>query len=100
MKSMTVYSAVSVDDHAPISVHELARLCDQQLEWVITLVQEGVLNLEQQGEPDNWVFESHYVGRARQVSRLQRDFDVNLEAAALMTDLMEEIRALRAQLSR
>jgi hypothetical protein len=31
---------------------------------------------------------------------LQRDFDVNLEAAALMTDLMEEIRALRAQLSR
>jgi chaperone modulatory protein CbpM len=100
MKSMMVYSAVSVDDHAPVSVHELARLCDQQLEWVVTLVQERVLDLELQGEPDQWVFASHYVGRARQVSRLQRDFDVNLEAAALMTDLMEEIRALRAQLGR
>ncbi len=100
MKSMTVYSAVSVDDHAPVSVQELAKLCDQQLEWVVTLVQEKILDLELEGEPDQWLFASHYVGRARQVSRLQRDFDVNLEAAALMTDLMEEIRALRAQLNR
>ena len=52
MKSMMLYSAVSVDDHAPVSVHELARLCDQQLEWVVTLVQERVLDLELQGEPD------------------------------------------------
>ena len=100
MKSMMVYSAVSVDDQSPVSVHELARLCEQQLEWVVTLVQERVLDLELQGEPEHWVFASHYVGRARQVSRLQRDFDVNLEAAALMTDLMEEIRALRTQLGR
>ena len=66
----------------------------------MTLVQEKILDLELEGEPDQWLFASHYVGRARQVSRLQRDFDVNLEAAALMTDLMEEIRALRAQLNR
>ena len=34
----------------------------------------------------------------RQIARLQRDFDVNLDAAALMTDLMEEVRQLRRRL--
>ena len=43
-------------------------------------------------------FGSLAVTRARQIARLQRDFDVNLDAAALMTDLMEEVRQLRRRL--
>ena len=38
------------------------------------------------------------LGSARQVSLLQRDFEVNLDAAALMADLMQEVRALKMQL--
>jgi chaperone modulatory protein CbpM len=45
------------------------------------------------------VFTSVSVVRARDVARLQRDFEVNLDAAALMVDLMEEVRHLRGRLS-
>ena len=48
--------------------------------------------------PEGWVFASAAVARARQVSRLQRDFEVNLDAAALMADLMQEVRSLKLQL--
>ena len=52
----------------------------------------------QNAPPEGWVFASAAVARARQVARLQRDFEVNLDAAALMADLMQEVRELRLQL--
>jgi chaperone modulatory protein CbpM len=55
--------------------------------------------LKQLEQPELWVFTSPAVARARQVARLQREFDVNLDAAALIADLMQEIGQLRAALS-
>jgi chaperone modulatory protein CbpM len=100
MSNVTVCAAVLVDEQAPITIHELARFCDQQIEWVVTLVDHGVLqSLKQPEQPELWVFTSPAVARARQVARLQREFDVNLDAAALIADLMQEIGQLRAELS-
>ena len=99
MTQVNIYTAVLVDEQAPVTIHELARCCEQQIEWVMTLVEHGVLPTMRQAEPtERWVFESAAVARARQVSRLQRDFEVNLDAAALMADLMQEVRALKMQL--
>ena len=103
MKSVTIYSAVMVDDSAPLSVHEMACLCEQQIDWVVTLVREGFVGVERdviiaETPSDLWVFASAAAARARQIARTQRDFDVNLDAAALMVDLVEEVRQLRAQL--
>ena len=103
MKAVTIYSAVMVDDAAPLSLHEMACLCEQQIDWVVTLVREGLVGVERdmipaETSPECWVFASAAVARARQIARVQRDFEVNLDAAALMVDLMEEVRQLRAQL--
>ena len=99
MTQVSICTAVIVDDHAPVTIHELAQCCEQQIEWVMTLVEHGVLpTLQQTERPEGWVFASAAVARARQVSRLQRDFEVNLDAAALMVDLMQEVRALKLQL--
>lgn len=103
MKSVTIYSAVMVDDNAPLSLHEMACLCEQQIDWVVTLVREGLVGVERdvvvtETSPEEWLFASAAAARARQIARAQRDFDVNLDAAALMVDLMEEVRQLRAQL--
>jgi chaperone modulatory protein CbpM len=99
MTHVSIYTAVIVDDQAPVTIHELAQRCEQQIEWVMTLVEHGVLpTLRQTEPPERWVFASAAVARARQVSRLQRDFEVNLDAAALMADLMQEVRALKRQL--
>ena len=99
MTHVSICSAVIVDEQAPVTIHELARCCEQQIEWVMTLVEHGVLpTLRQTDSPEVWVFASAAVTRARQVSRLQRDFEVNLDAAALMADLIQEVRHLRLQL--
>jgi chaperone modulatory protein CbpM len=81
----------------------MACLCEQQIDWVVTLVREGFVGVERdviiaETSPERWLFASAAAARARQIARAQRDFEVNLEAAALMVDLMEEVRQLRAQL--
>lgn len=98
MKSVTVCTTLLVDHDAPVTVHELARCCERQTEWVVTLVREGVVSTSRGQAPEDWAFGSLAVSRARQIARLQRDFEVNLDAAALMTDLMEEVRQLRRRL--
>ena len=103
MKAVTIYSAVMVDGTAPLSLHEMAYLCEQHVDWVVSLVHEGLVVIECDTLPsetpsDLWVFASAAAARARQIARAQRDFEVNLDAAALMVDLMEEVRQLRAQL--
>ncbi|MEI6113872.1 MAG: chaperone modulator CbpM [Burkholderiales bacterium] len=98
MKSVTVYTTLLVDHDAPVTIDELARCCERQTEWVVTLVREGVVSIARGEEPREWAFGSLAVARARQIARLQRDFDVNLDAAALMIDLMEEVRQLRRRL--
>jgi chaperone modulatory protein CbpM len=99
MKTVTVCTAVLVDQDAPITLNELARFCEQHIDWVVSLVEQGVVPPLEGQQPGQWVFASHAVTRARSVARLQRDFEVNIDAAALMVDLMDEIRQLRASLS-
>lgn len=99
MTSITVCTALLVDHDAPVTVTELARFCDQQTEWVVMLVEQGILSGVQGQQPEHWRFASQAVHRARSVARLQRDFEVNLDAAALMADMMDEIHQLKIALS-
>ncbi len=99
MNTVTVCTALLVDQDAPVTIQELARFCEQQTDWVMMLVQQGILPATEGQQPEQWVFTSVSVTRARHVARLQRDFEVNLDAAALMVDLMEELRHLRARLA-
>lgn len=99
MNAVTVCTALLVDHEAPVTTVELARFCEQQIDWVVTLVEQGVVPAAAGQQPEHWRFASHAVTRARSVARLQRDFEVNLDAAALMVDLMEEVRQLKALIS-
>ena len=99
MNTVTICTAQLVDHDAPVSIEELARFCEQQTQWVMSLIDQGVVSAEKGQAPDQWVFTSVSVTRARHVARLQRDFEVNLDAAALMVDLMEEVRRLRTRLA-
>ena len=98
MNTVTVCTTMLVDLDAPVTTYELARFCEQQTDWVVMLVEQGVLSAARGLEPGQWVFGSPAVTRARQVAKLQRDFEVILDAAALLVDLIEEVRQLRARL--
>jgi chaperone modulatory protein CbpM len=48
--------------------------------------------------PERWVFSSNDLQCALEARRLERDFGVNLDAAALILDLQHEVRRLKSVL--
>ena len=88
-----------LDEVSSISLQELCDACRAHREWILELVDEGILE-PRDGERPSWRFPASSLQRARVVLRLQRDLGVNLAGAALALDLMDELDALRARLRR
>lgn len=82
-----------------LSLIEVSRSCAVQVEFIIELVEEGVLAPSAGQVPDNWRFTSTQLRQVTVAWRLQRDLGVNLPGAALALQLLDEVETLRAQLS-
>ena len=88
-------SGVLIDDVA-LDMEELARACQVEPDWVVRHVQAGVLGGE--AEVTTLRFRSSDLARARRLLELERHFDANEDLAALVIDLADEVRRLRARL--
>lgn len=90
-------------DEAALDLEELARACGVDPDWVSRHVRAGVLG-EEGSKSEAGVellqlrFRSVDLDRARRLASLERDFDANEELAALVVDLADEVRRLRARL--
>ena len=83
----------------PIATSELAHACGAEVEWVVRLVEVGIIESREPGErPEQWRFHSSDLQCALEVRRLERDFGVHLDAAALILDLEHEVRRLQTVL--
>ena len=102
-------------EDACLTLEELSRVCAVGPDWVIDHVRDGLLSVAEEGAmrpmtgstgsapalpPADWRFGSRELARARQMLRLERDFDAVPELAALVADLIEERDDLRARLRR
>jgi len=88
-----------LDEQAELTLSDLCRACCQHAEWIVQLVEEGIL--EPAGRnPAQWRFSGTSLQKAHIAMRLQRDLDINLAGAALALDLMDEIESLRAVVCR
>ncbi|CAB3714081.1 Chaperone modulatory protein CbpM [Achromobacter deleyi] len=97
MKKLVITSATVVGKSQPLSADDLARACGAEVEWVAQLVEVGIV--EAAGpQPAQWRFYSVDLQRALDARRLQRDFGAGLDAVALILDLSQEVRRLKAQL--
>ncbi|KAF1047784.1 chaperone modulator CbpM [Xylophilus sp.] len=86
-------------DRDALDIESLAHTCSVSAEWVVERVESGLLGAESEGGGRAaWRFTSTQVVRARRIARLERDMDANPELAALVSDLVEEVQALRRQL--
>ncbi len=90
---MSAFTFQSTD----VTVEELCRICAVHTEYVVQLVQEGVIAPAAGNAPDTWRFTSLHVRHTRIASHLQRDLGVNLAGAALALQLLDELETLRAQ---
>jgi len=84
-------------DEAALDLIELARACRVEPDWVVRHVEAGVLGAEAM-QAAQLRFRSSDLARARRLLELERQFDANEELAALVIDLADEVRRLRARL--
>ena len=92
-------TTTSIGEARPLAAHELAHAVGAELEWVVELVEVGIVELPSpRPAPPDWRFQSADLQCALEARRLQRDFGVGLDAAALILDLQHEVRRLKAVL--
>ena len=95
----TSLRVTAISDADPLAAHELAHACGAELEWVVQLVEVGIVEADDTDRPpQEWRFQSAALQCALEARRLERDFGVGLDAAALIIDLEREVRRLKALL--
>lgn len=97
MAQIEIVRAVPVDE-AALSVEELARACAVEPDWVVQHVRTGVLGPGATARAELWRFTSADLGRARRLAEVERAFEADPDLAALVVDLADEVRRLRARL--
>ena len=98
MAKQTILRGIIVEEEIEWSLHELSEACAVHREWLIALVDEGIL--EPSGnDMDSWRFNGEHLQRARAVQRLQQDLGINLPGSALVLELLAEIESLRNKLA-
>lgn len=98
--SFSVSTTTLVCASDPLGAAELAHACGAGVEWVVQLVEVGIVEAPApRTPPDTWRFQSSDLRQALEARRLERDFGVGLDAAALILDLQRELRRLKAVLA-
>lgn len=96
---LTEYTVVAISSDNPIALNDLAHACGADRDWVVRLVEVGIIELPPVAtQPEAWLFFSSDLQNALEARRLERDFGVSLDAAALILDLQHEVRRLKAAL--
>jgi chaperone modulatory protein CbpM len=80
-----------------VSLSELCRIGECHVDWVVELVEEGIL--EPVGtDRSAWRFQSSSLAIVGRVRRLQDDLRLNLAGAAMVLSLVEENAQLKRRL--
>lgn len=92
-------SGCIVEDELELTLGDLTRACSVRADFIVELVDEGII---EPLDPANtrWVFGGSSLQRLRAAVNLQRDLQLNLPGVALALELLGEIDALRAELTR
>ena len=99
MVNFTLTTATAIGASQPLAATELAHAVGADTAWVVQLVEVGILRIEPaETQPERWQFSSTDLQCALEARRLERDFGVGLDAAALILDLQHEVRRLKAVL--
>lgn len=83
-----------------LDAERLCRLAGVTETWLHERADLGLLAVRRPGPGEAWRFDVADLKRVQRMAGLERDFDAVPELAALVADLEDELRALRAQLHR
>jgi len=83
-------------EEAALTLEEFAQACRVDAAWVIARIETGVLTCATV-VPERR-FSSRDLQRARRVRMLELSFDADPELAAMVADLIDEVRCLEARM--
>jgi len=95
---LPILTGVLLDEENTVTLSELCRACAVHAEWIMELVDEGVLEPVTPPDSGQWHFPAVSLQRALTIRHLQQDLGINLAGAALVMELMDEIHSLRTRL--
>lgn len=72
-----------------LSLTELTTFCHTDPDWVVQLVDHGVVTPITPSTQE-WEFAPKHIARARKAARLMRDLGLNVAGVAVVLDLLEE----------
>ena len=87
-----------LEEQAELSLADISRTCRVHAEYIIELVDEGVLAPVGR-EPVLWRFTGRHTHRVIVAMRLQRDLGINLAGIALVLELLDEVEVLRSRIN-
>ncbi|MDA3919598.1 MAG: MerR family transcriptional regulator [Salinisphaera sp.] len=93
----TTLTCEIIEEHHVLSLGQICRSCGVRADWVILLVDEGVLEPLKIDET-HFQFTARHMRRLHTARRLQRDLGLDIAGIALALELMDEIRELRNRL--
>ena len=96
---MSIHTIAQVEllDLRTLDLEQLAQACGMQAQWLAVRV-EAELFGARPGAPSEWRFDGADLVRARRLAQCERMFEVDLDAAAFMADLLETVAQLRHRL--
>ena len=96
----TTTTMTVIGTSTPLAAQDLAHAVGADTAWVVQLVETGIVQQisTPDAAPERWQFESNALQCALEARRLERDFGVGLDAAALILDLQHEVRRLKSLL--
>ncbi len=87
----------STDDET-VSLVKLCHCIEIPIEQIFMMVEYGVLEpINYRSSHIRWRFSANSISRVQTAIRLQRDLDINMAGAALVIELMDELKQLRQQ---
>lgn len=95
-ENQDIFIGELVDESERVTLRQLCELCGVPAEYVIELVEYGVIEPEGSTPPE-WRFSGRTVSRSLRARRLERDLGLNLQGVALSLDLLEELESLRQE---
>ncbi len=89
-----------VEQDTTFTLRELCERGDVHAEFVIKLVNYGVIEPVREAEVRQWAFDLEALARLRRAQRLQRDLKINLPGLAMSLELLDDVRELRREVNR
>ncbi|WP_228160509.1 MULTISPECIES: chaperone modulator CbpM [Marinobacter] len=100
MKTEISYQVEVLDQRTRFSLREICERGDVPAEFVIKLVNHGVITPVEDGPVSGWSFDAVALTRLRKAQRLQRDLKINVPGLAMSLELLDEMTELRREVER